>query len=175
MSSKIKIDEIGPIISSSHLVSEKAVELSEFEFGLIIANNAFERWMTRCMAAAGVPDLNALDVLVLHSTNHRDRAKKLADICFVLNVEDTHTVNYALKKLEKIGLVESTKKGKEKFFKTNNKGQEACMRYRDIREKCLVNSLQAIGYVPSEITMAARLMRTLSGLYDQAARAATSL
>ena len=57
MNSRIKIDEIGPIISSSHLVSEKAVELSEFEFGLIIANNAFERWMTRCMAAAGVPDL----------------------------------------------------------------------------------------------------------------------
>ena len=175
MNSRIKIDEIGPIISSSHLVSEKAVELSEFEFGLIIANNAFERWMTRCMAAAGVPDLNALDVLVLHSTNHRDRAKKLADLCFVLNVEDTHTVNYALKKLEKIGLVESTKKGKEKFFNTSVKGQEACMRYRDIREKCLVNSMQAIGYVPSEITMGARLMRTLSGLYDQAARAATSL
>ncbi len=175
MNSKIKIDEIGPIISSSHLVSEKAVELSEFEFGLIIANNAFERWMTRCMAAAGVPDLNALDVLVLHSTNHRDRAKKLADLCFVLNVEDTHTVNYALKKLEKIGLVDSTKKGKEKFFKTSTKGKEACMRYREIREKCLVNSLQAIGYVPSEITMAARLLRTLSGLYDQAARAATSL
>jgi len=175
MNSRIKLDEIGPIISSSHLVSEKAVELSEFEFGLIIANNAFERWMTRCMAAAGVPDLNALDVLVLHSTNHRDRAKKLADLCFVLNVEDTHTVNYALKKLEKIGLVESTKKGKEKFFTTSTKGKEACMRYRDIREKCLVNSLQAIGYVPSETTMGARLMRTLSGLYDQAARAATSL
>ena len=32
-----------------------------------------------------------------------------------------------------------------------------------------------VGYVPSEITMAARLKHTLSGRYDQAARAATSL
>jgi predicted MarR family transcription regulator len=31
------------------------VELSEFEFGLIVAWNAFSRWAVRCMAAAGCP------------------------------------------------------------------------------------------------------------------------
>ena len=44
------------IVSSSHLVSPKAVQLSEFEFGLIVAWNAFSRWAVRCMAAAGRPD-----------------------------------------------------------------------------------------------------------------------
>ena len=38
------------IVSSSHLVSEKSPELSEFEFGLIVANHAFARWAVRCMA-----------------------------------------------------------------------------------------------------------------------------
>ena len=51
------------------------------------------------MAAAGMPGSGPLDVMVLHTVNHRDRPKKLADICFTLNIEDTHTVNYALKKL----------------------------------------------------------------------------
>ena len=40
------------------------------------------------LAAAGVRDLTFLDVLVVHHVNHRGRAKRLADICFVLNVED---------------------------------------------------------------------------------------
>ncbi|MEE8399738.1 MAG: winged helix DNA-binding protein, partial [Desulfobacterales bacterium] len=94
-----------PIVSSAHLVSERAAELSEFEYGLIVADNAFARWIMRCMAAAGQSELGALDVLVLHSVNHRGRAKRLSDLSFVLNVEDSHTVTYALKKLVRLGLV----------------------------------------------------------------------
>ena len=75
------------IVSSSHLVSEKSPELSEFEFGLIIAGHAFDRWMIRCMAAAGVKDMTPTDVLVLHHVNHRGTEKRTADICFVLNIE----------------------------------------------------------------------------------------
>ena len=97
------------IVSSSHLVSEKAAELSEVEYGLIVAWNAFGKWMVKAMATAvaeagisvsGGTDLNVLDILCLHSVNHRARPKKLADICFKLNVDDSHTVNYALKKLD---------------------------------------------------------------------------
>ena len=54
------------IVSSSHLVSPRSVELSELEFGLIVAWNAFSRWAVRCMAAAGCPDLTVTDVLLLH-------------------------------------------------------------------------------------------------------------
>jgi predicted MarR family transcription regulator len=42
---------VGPIVSSTHLVFEEAAELGELEFGLTIANNAFHRWMVHCMAA----------------------------------------------------------------------------------------------------------------------------
>jgi predicted MarR family transcription regulator len=70
-------------------------ELSELEFGLIIASHAFGRWMTRCMAGAGVKDMTETEILVVHHVNHRGREKKLADICFVLNIEDTHVVSYA--------------------------------------------------------------------------------
>ena len=59
-------------------------------------------------------DGDPLDVLVLHNVNHRGKAKRLADICLVLNIEDTHTVNYALKKLERLKLLKGGRKGKEK-------------------------------------------------------------
>ena len=103
------------IVSSSHLVSARSQETSEFEFGLIVAWNAFSRWAVRCMAAAGVPELTITDVLILHHVNHRARNKKLADICFVLNYEDTHVVAYSLKKLVAANLVQAEKVGKEEI------------------------------------------------------------
>ena len=61
----------GCIVSSAHLVSAKVPELSEMEFGMILAWHAFSRWMMRCMAAAGVSDMTPIDVLVLHHVVHR--------------------------------------------------------------------------------------------------------
>jgi predicted MarR family transcription regulator len=164
-----------PIVSSAHLAAGKSVEMSEFEFGLIIAGNAFERWMVRCMSAAGFKDMTATDVLVLHHINHRGREKKLADIAFTLNIEDTHVVNYALKKLQNLGLVQTQKHGKEVFYSTNEQGAALCKRYFEIREQVLVSNLTGGGTESAELADLARLLRTLSGLYDQASRAATSL
>ncbi len=161
-------------------MSEGAEELSAFEYGLTMAANAFERWIVRCMAAAGQPELGALDVLVLHCVNHRARDKRLADICFVLNIEDSHTVNYALKKLARLGLVAGDKRGKEIFYATTKEGAALCLKYREVREACLVNSFSAFAGgqaddLNDQIGQAADLLRALSGLYDQAARSATSL
>ena len=161
------------IVSSSHLVSPRSVELSEFEFGLIVAWNAFSRWAMRCMAAAGCPDLTITDVLVLHHINHRARNKKLADICFVLNYEDTHVVAYSLKKLLTAGLARGEKTGKEVFYSPTPAGEAAVQKYREVREACLVDKLDTERN--PDIGEMARLLRTMSGLYDQAARAATSL
>ncbi|HHN66984.1 MAG TPA: transcriptional regulator, partial [Thermopetrobacter sp.] len=62
-----KTSPLGPIVSSAHLASGASPALSELEFGMILAFHAFERWMVRCMAAAGQPGLGPLDVLVLHA------------------------------------------------------------------------------------------------------------
>ncbi len=165
----------GPIVSSAHLASGRSMELSELEFGLIVAGNAFNRWMVRCMNAAGLQELSFLDVLVLHSTNHRDRAKKSADICLVLNVEDSHTVTYSLKKLIKHGVVAAERRGKETYYSVTDKGEEVCKRYSEIRENCLLDSVRTLGFSGNDLGEVASLLRGISGLYDQAARSAASL
>lgn len=163
----------GSIVSSSHLVSPRSVELSELEFGLIVSWNAFARWCVRCMAAAGCPDLTITDVLLLHHINHRARNKKLADICFVLNYEDTHVVAYSLRKLVGANLALAEKQGKEVFYSPTKTGEEFVQRYREVRDTCLVATLDLERN--HDIGELARLLRGMSGLYDQAARAATSL
>lgn len=169
------------IVSSAHLVSDKAAELSEVEYGLIVASNAFGLWTVRGTAAAlaefpDIADLGVIDILCLHSVNHRGRAKKLADICFKLNVEDTHIVNYALKKLIKAGLIAGQKQGKEVLYSTTERGRALIERYTEIREACLVDAFSALGEVDAEsLADLARRLRALSGLYGQAARSATNL
>ena len=91
------------IVSGKHLATEESWPLSELEFALTILNNAFNKWIVRCSSAVCNYDLNALEVLTLHNIHHRDNEQRRVDICFMLNIEDSHTVNYALKKLMKHG------------------------------------------------------------------------
>ena len=164
-----------PIVASAHLVSPRSAEMSEFEFGLTVAGNAFHRWIVHCMSAAGLKDLTPLDVVVLHHVTHRARDKRLADICFIMNVEDTHVVNYALKKLLGLGVVASSKNGKDVTYAATEAGRAHVQRYREIREACLIDALNADDALNRDIGELARLLRVLSGMYDQAARAAASM
>lgn len=166
---------VGRIVSAAHLADGAMPALSEMEFAMTILNNAFQRWMVRCMGAAGISGLGPLDVHILHASNHRGREKTLSDICMMLNIEDTHLVSYALKKLEASGLIETGRRGKEKTVRVTAEGARACQRYRDVREAVLVESIRSLAVDEGEVARIAALMRALSGQYDQAARAAASL
>ncbi|WP_157015894.1 winged helix DNA-binding protein [Mesorhizobium xinjiangense] len=166
---------IGPVVSAAHLADGGMPALSEMEYAINVLNNAFQRWMVRCMGAAGISGLGPLDVQILHSSNHRGREKTLSDLCMMLNIEDTHVVAYALKKLESAGLIETGRRGKEKTVQVTQAGAEACRRYREVREELLVSSVRALGFEDGQVSQIAALMRALSGQYDQAARSAASL
>ncbi|GAA6169048.1 winged helix DNA-binding protein [Sessilibacter corallicola] len=163
------------IVSSKHLAEDSEWPLSEVEFAMTILYNAFSKWIVRCSAAAGQAELSVVDVLTLHNIHHRDNEQRRIDISFMLNIEDPHTVNYSLKKLIKLGLVEGTKRGKEVFYATTKAGHDLCEEYREVRRQCLLSSLNGLDKNTEELSNIAATMRGLSGLYDQAARAAASM
>ena len=164
-----------PIVSSEHLTSDDGWQMSELEYGLIVSFYGFSSWMIRCMNAAGYTDFNPLDILILHNVKNKKKKKRLSDICFVLKVEDSHTVNYSLKKLIKINLVKGVKRGKEIHYSTTKAGVDACLEYAKIRNLCLVDPALSTDYNMDEFAHTAQILRNLSGLYDQASRAAASL
>lgn len=164
------------IVSSAHLADEQnGWQLSELEYAMTMTYNAFSRWMVHCMAAVGNKDLNPLDILILHNVSHRTKEKRLSDIAFMLNIDDTHTVNYSVKKLVKADLVEGQKTGKEIFYRTTDAGRAICEEYRKVRRSCLLRSAEATGMDFDEIRKLALVLRSVSGHYDQASRAAASL
>jgi predicted MarR family transcription regulator len=114
-------------------------------------------------------------VLVLHTVHHRGRNKTLADIGLVLNVEDSHVVNYSIKKLASLGLVTTGRIGKEKSVAITANGASVCQKYRDIREELLVNTVKRLQFDENTLSAIAATLRALSGNFDQAARAAASL
>jgi predicted MarR family transcription regulator len=154
--------------------SPQSHELSEFEYSLIILSFGFMRWVENCMEAASFRGLNSMDVLVLHTVNHRARGRRLAEVCMVLNVDDTHLVSYSLKKLVAADLVKVLPIGRERHFETTPRGDEACMAYRKVREKFLVPSLAWLSGERNMVHDAGAFMRTMTAIYDQAGRFATA-
>ncbi|MDF2640653.1 MAG: transcriptional regulator [Novosphingobium lindaniclasticum] len=165
--------EPGPIISSAHLADGASPALSELEFSLTLAANAYQKWIARCAAAVG-QQLTPLEVLVLHSVRHRDRPKRFMDLMLVLHVEDAHLVNYAVRKLSTAGLVVTRRVGKEKVIEVTAAGIDFCDAYRSIREKVLVGDVKA-SLDEAALSRTAETLRMLSGDYNQAARAAATL
>jgi predicted MarR family transcription regulator len=145
------------------------------ESGMIVAWQAFERWMVRCMTAADPKrrDLAPIDVLVLHHVNHRASAKRMADVCFVINVEDIHVISYSLRKLAGAGLVRGEKRGKEVFFSTTPAGRALCDRYKTVRDSCLVPAFSRGDLEADRLAGVAEVLRAQVGAYDQASRSAT--
>jgi len=164
-----------PIVSSAHLAAGGSPALSELEFGLMLAVRGFERWVVRCMAAAGVPNLSPLEVVILHIVRHRERAKSCADICLILDIEEAHVATYALRKLEQAGLIRTRKAGKEKLVEATAAGIEACSRYAALREQLLVKSVRGAGPSEQVLSDAGEALRAVSGFFNQAARAAATL
>ena len=165
-----------PIVSSAHLASpEKGWQLSELEYAMTMVYNAFSRWMIHCMASVGFSDFKPLDILVLHNVNHRTKVKTSTDIAFMLNIDDSHHIDYSLQKLVKFGLIKGTKVGKDIFYLTTEKGKELCHNYRNIRQSCLIGAAIATDRNFEEVSHVALILRSISGLYDQASRSASSL
>ena len=174
--SKINVENEGnvPIVSSSHLVTEESVSLSEFEYALTMVNNAFHRWMLSSSQACELDNMSPLDILVMHNIHHRNRAKRITDVAFTLNLDDTHNVSYSIRKLTKKGFLNHQRKGKDTYYSVTEEGKNFCVEYAKVREECLVKALEQMN-IEGSLGDMAKVMRTLSGFYDQASRAARSL
>ena len=82
---------------------------------------------------------------------------------------------HLIEKLQGLGVVASSKNGKEVTYAPTEAGKAYVTRYREIRESCLIDALKADDALNHDIGQLARLLRVLSGIYDQAARSAASL
>ena len=145
-------------------------QMTQFELGMIVARNSFEQWVIRCSTASGLVGYSPLEMLILHLIDYNTRPKRIADICFALKIEDTHLVSYALKKLVKGKLVESTRQGKDTVFTNTKEATRLVNEYRAVRKSILSRAFDSITKGTINLEEMADTMRAFASIYEQAAR-----
>jgi predicted MarR family transcription regulator len=161
--------------SSEVPVDPRAISMTQFERALIVVHNAFSQWTVRCGTAVGAGRFSSLDLIIIGFLHARDQKARAADISFALKIEDTYTVQYALKKLAAAHVVESQRSGKETLFQLTAAGENLYKRYSAVRSNFLLDAVAMLSPNDLDLDRLARVLRTISGIYEQAARNATSL
>ncbi|HEY2685782.1 MAG TPA: winged helix DNA-binding protein [Steroidobacteraceae bacterium] len=147
--------------------------LSEVELALTVLWNSVHRWLSQCSQSSSPSSLSDLDTFLLHLLVYRNKPLRNIDLAFALSIDDMHLVSYSLKKLARLSLITGKKTGKEVFYEPTEAGKIHFYDFFKDRKKYLepVMSTVAADY---DLAALAVLLRTLSGAYEQAARAAAS-
>jgi|GEM_PF-2044422 len=148
--------------------------MNEFESSLAKTYLAFQRWADKCMLSVGELSLTFTDIIVLHAVTQCSHGMRLHDISFMLNIEDRHVVAYSLCKLENRGIIKGAKRGKEKFYHATQRGEEIKTAYQEVRWSLLISSISRLQGSETELKTCTEFLRIISGIYEQAARCATS-
>src|SRR3954469_76633 len=118
--------------------------LSELELTLTVLWNSVARWMNQRNNSSIVSGLSDLDVFLLHLLVYRNKQLRGVDLAFALAIDDMHLVSYSLKKLTKLGVTTSERRGKEVFYQATKKGREHYLEFLDDRRKYLEPAMKFI-------------------------------
>jgi predicted MarR family transcription regulator len=160
---------------SWHLArSETERQLCDFEFGLERLTQAYYRWKAACLAAVCDVPLTGDDVTVLNVVRMGDEPKRLSEIGQLLNRVDVPNLQYATRKLVRVGLIETegSSSRKETRYRVTAKGHSVTEAYAALRAATLPQMLEVLdGWAAKSETTRIHL-DLISSLYAQAAQVA---
>lgn len=164
--------EARELLHHSHLSPSAAEDaFTEFEFALHHITEAFARWSSALHEFVSGENLPVQDVSVLQLIRMNERPKSAAEIGKFLNRDDASNVLYALRKLEKAGLIE--KSGgplRQTTYRVSARGRELTDRYARMRREVLLDSVDKLAGSGEQLSAITQVMWRMSGLYEQSAR-----
>jgi predicted MarR family transcription regulator len=144
-------------------------ELSQLEMSLTVLWNSARRWLSKRSSVNGLSDL---DVFLMHMLAYRNTALRASDLAFALAIDDMHLVSYSLKKLTKLGLITSAKSGKEVVYRATKAAADDRDAFLEDRSRYVEPAIRDLIATGLDVGALTKALRTLSGVYEQAARAA---
>ena len=154
--------------------SETERRLSDFEFGLERLAQAYYRWKAACLSAVCSVPLTGDDVAVLNVVRMGDEPKRLSEIGQLLNRVDVPNLQYATRKLARVGLIEnySNSSRKEARYRTTEAGRAVTEAYAALRATTLPPMLEALDDWAGKSETTSLQLDLMSSLYAQAAQIA---
>lgn len=145
--------------------------LTTLEWSLWRLSAAFIRWQGECMSAVAGRPIGGHDTALLHVVAYQERAKGLSEIARLLGRSDTANIQYAVRKLVRLGLIAPLpgRSRKDAAYAVTAEGEALIRGYRALRRELLV---AAAGTAEDDLPALDARLVALTGLYDGAARAA---
>jgi len=149
---------------------ERETAITEFEFSLMRIAAAYDRWIAECLASVARQPLGSTCAAVLHLTALKNRPKTTAEIARLLNRDDVPNVIYAIRKLERAGLVErESEQRKSAAYRITRRGRRVALDYAELRAHVLLPHVPKLEAGNQQLAGAKDLMDLIRGIYDQAA------
>lgn len=145
--------------------------LTGVEWSLWRLSAAFIRWQGECMSAVAGRPIGGHDTALLHVVAYQDRPKGLSEIARLLGRSDIANIQYAIRKLARLGLIAplAGRSRKDTLYEATAAGGALISGYRALRRELLVSLAETADADFPDLDR--RLVR-LAGLYDGAAREA---
>lgn len=151
------------------------IALTELEIALFRTFAAFDAWQHHSQVAAADESLNRTDCMVLNIVRMKDRAKTASEITRLLNRDDISNIQYSLRKLEKLSLIQIARprKQKSKAYEATEQGRDATEMHAELRRELLTKAVSQMKNWQDRAEDAAELLDHLRALYEHASMVVT--
>ena len=160
-----------------HLATnDREIKFTDFEFAIIRAAAAFDRWQKDCLACCLEGGLSAMENAVLHIIRMHDRPKSISDIARLMNRDDISNLQYSLRKLNTAQLIKRSDKRDSKRSATytiTGKGKQISDQFAEFRRDLLLNLTDSIKDFDTDVVVASKILNIIAGLYDHASSIAS--
>lgn len=143
-------------------------KLSDFEYALWHLGAAFARWRRDCLRSVDGRDLNSTEASLLHVIHLSDTPKGVMDICRLLHRDDLANIQYGLKKLGGLGLVQKHGRSRKSMtYTVTEEGRAIVEAYLERRREILLRLFMQVAPSTEDLTDLIMQMHVMIGIYDQ--------
>ncbi len=150
--------------------TDKDVPVTMIEYSFIRTFGAFERWMAECQGAAAHMPMSSTDNLVLNAIRMREVPKAVSELARFLNRDDVSNIQYSLRKLQAVGLIEknSSKKRRGASYQVTEKGRKVTDEFARLRRKLLIAAVPTLTDWEEQVATTRRVLGLMQGIYENA-------
>jgi predicted MarR family transcription regulator len=149
---------------------------AELEWSLLRWQQAYSRFTRQALNMLDLSTMSVQEMDILHVVGLHDRPKPAGMIANLLNRDDLQNIQYSLRKLLGMKLVQKAKdgSGKNVNLTVTNKGRQVCDEYANIRRMLLIEQVGQLEDAENRLLRAAKTVSIYTGLYDEAGRISPS-
>ena len=143
-------------------------KFAEFEYAIWHLGAAFARWRRDCLGSVSDVTLNSTEASILHAVRMNGTTKGLVEIGRLLHRDDMTNIQYGLKKLGQLGLIEKRGNSRKNMtYAVSARGDAIIGAYLEQRRKVLLRLFQQVAPDPDDLDTLILQMHVMIGIYDQ--------